>query len=101
MLERYLDKWNSRVTVPSETKKSYKAFLGYEFEVIKKDDCIRISDQTSQEIIKALTDQGLLCKHDGSVYAEFVSIPLQPVDCIQHLQKTASILSETFPYFDA
>ena len=101
MLERYLDKWNSRVTVPGEIKKSYKAFLGYEFEVIKKDDCIRISDQTSQLILKALTDHNLLCKRDGSVYAEFVSLPLQPADCIQHLQKTASILSEDFPYFDA
>ena len=35
MLERYLDKWNSRVTVPDTAKKSYKTFLGYEFEVIK------------------------------------------------------------------
>ena len=101
MLERYLDKWNSRVTVPAETKKSYKVFLGYEFEVIKKDDCIRISDQTSQEIIEALTAHNLLCKHDGSVYAEFVSLPLQPANCIWHLKKTADLLSETFPYFDA
>lgn len=101
MLERYLDKWNSRVTVPEETKKSFKTFLGYEFEVIKKDDCIRISDPTSQNILKALTDHGLLCKHDGSVYAEFVSLPLTPSDCINHLKKTASLLSDTFPYFDA
>ena len=101
MLERYLDKWNSRVTVPEEIKKSFKTFLGYEFEVVKKDDCCRISDSTSREILKSLTDHGLLCKHDGSVYAEFISLPLQPSDCIQHLQKTASILSNDFPYFDA
>ena len=101
MLEHYLAKWNSRVAVPAETKKSFKTFLGYEFEVIKKDDCIRISDPTSQKILKSLTDHGLLCKHDGSVYAEFVSLPLAPSDCVNHLKKTASLLSETFPYFDA
>lgn len=101
MLERYLDKWNSRITVPEETKKSFKTFLGYEFEVIKKEDCCRINDSTSQEILKSLTNHGLLCKHDGSVYAEFVSLPLQTSDCINHLKKTASLLSETFPFFDA
>lgn len=101
MLERYLNKWNSRVSVPDETKKSFRTYLGYEFEVIKKDDCIRISDSTSQEILNSLTDHGLLCKHDGSVYAEFVSLPLEPSDCINHLKKTASILSEDFPFFDA
>ena len=101
MLERYLDKWNTRVTIPGETKKSFRAYLGYEFEVIKKDDCFKISDPTSQEIIKSLTDHGLLCKHDGSVYAEFVSRPLQPADCVEHLVKTASLLSDTFPYFDS
>lgn len=101
MLVKYLDKWNSRVVVPEETKKSCKIYLGYEFEVIKKDDCLIISDPTAQEILKVLTDQGLLCKHDGSVYAEFVSLPLQQSDCISHLKKTASILSSDFPYFDA
>ena len=62
---------------------------------------MRISDPTSQEILKSLTDHGLLCKHDGSVYAEFVSLPLIPSDCIDHLKKTANLLSDTFPYFDA
>lgn len=101
MLQRYLDKWNSRVVVPETTKKSFKTFIGYEFEVIKKEDCVMISSSTSQEIIKTLTDHDLLCKQDGSVFAEFVSLPLEPADCIEHLQKTASILSQDFPYFDA
>ena len=101
MLEKYLNNWNSRVTVPEETKKSFKTFLGYEFEVIKKNDDCRISDPTSRKILETLTGHNLLCKHDGSVYAEFVSLPLQPADCIDHLKKTASILSNDFPYFDA
>ena len=101
MLQRYLKKWNSRVNVPESIKKSFKTFIGYEFEVIKKDDCLLLSSKTSEELLEVLTNHNLLCKQDGSVFAEFVSLPLEPSDCVEHLQKTASILSRDFPYFDA